>query len=258
ADLLRFAVPSTNFMAVIAANFDGAQRAANVGKLFRLAESFEQSGQLIRDFVHYVEEFEEVGGRESEGQLDQTADVVRLTTIHQAKGLEFSVVIIPDLHRGQSQRDTSSYVLDRHQGFTVAVPDGRGGVARGALFRALRRRASWREEFEGMRLLYVAATRAKDRLIFSGAVAQNELKNLKETTREQWMAWLWQALELDEHPQSGVLNFGDNVQLDLRVNREPLYQRAAAATSSVAGAIVEIDASGNLEQIFPLLRPVPA
>src|SRR2546423_4972828 len=242
---------------IFAANFDGAQRIANVEKLFRLAEAFEKSGQLIRDFVRYVEDFEEVGGRESEGQLDKTANVVRLMTIHQAKGLEFPIVIIPDLHRSQAQRDPGSYVLDRHQGFSVAVPDARGGVVRGALFRNLRQRASWREEFESMRLLYVAATRAEDRLIFSGAVAENELKNLKETTREQWMAWLWQAVELGEHPQSGILNFGAGVQIDLRVNREPLSQRAVAAASA-SGAIVDIDASGNLEEVFPLLRPVAA
>src|SRR6185503_6572617 len=190
AELLRFAVDSTNLMAVVAANFDGAQRIANIEKLFRLAESFEKTGQLIRDFVHYVEEFEDVGGRESEGQMDKTANVVRLMTIHQAKGLEFPVVIIPDLHRSQSQRDAGPYVLDRHKGFTVNVPDGRGLAVRGALFKELRQRANCREEFESMRLLYVAATRAKERLIFSAAVAQKELKNLEETTREQWLAWL--------------------------------------------------------------------
>src|SRR2546423_4624774 len=45
ADLLRFAVEAKDFLAVIAANFDGAQRIANVEKLFRLAEAFEKSGQ---------------------------------------------------------------------------------------------------------------------------------------------------------------------------------------------------------------------
>ena len=74
---------------MIAANFDGAQRVANVEKLFRLAEQFDKSGNLIRDFVRFVEEFEALGGREGEGQMDESANVVRLMTIHQAKGLEF-------------------------------------------------------------------------------------------------------------------------------------------------------------------------
>src|SRR5439155_1499326 len=95
---------SSEFLTVIAANFDGAQRIANVEKLFRLAEQFEKSGHLIRDFVHYVEEFEAIGGREGEGQMDESANVVRLMTIHQAKGLEFPIVIIPDLHREPMRR----------------------------------------------------------------------------------------------------------------------------------------------------------
>jgi ATP-dependent helicase/nuclease subunit A len=254
ADLLRHAVAAADFMAVIAANFDGAHRIANVEKLFRLAEAFERSGELIRDFVHYVEKFEEIGGRETEGQIDKTANVVRLMTIHQAKGLEFPVVIIPDLGRyASSQRDNSLFVLDRHSGFSVAVPDGRGGVVRGATFKELRQRAGWREEFESMRLLYVAATRAQDRLIFSGAAAERELKNLKETKREQWLAWLWQALELDEHPQSGVLKFGSGVEIDLRVSREPA-ERAVSATA--AASSLTVDPSQPLDKIFPLLRPV--
>ena len=255
ADLLRHAVAASDFMAVIAANFDGAHRIANVEKLFRLAEAFEKSGELIRDFVHYVEKFEEIGGRETEGQIDKTANVVRLMTIHQAKGLEFPLVILPDLQRyASSQRDNSLFVLDRHRGFSVAVPDGRGGVVRGATFKELRQRAGWREEFESMRLFYVAATRAEDRLIFSGAAAEKELKNLRETKREQWLAWVWQALELDEHPQTGVLEFGNEVQIDLRVSRQPAGSEGIRpAISTVASTI---DPSQPLAEIFPLLRPV--
>jgi ATP-dependent helicase/nuclease subunit A len=258
SELLRYAVTSSELMTVIAANFDGAQRIANVEKLFRLAEQFEKSGQLIRDFVHYVEEFEAIGGRESEGQMDESANVVRLMTIHQAKGLEFPVVIIPDLHRKPALGD-AWYVLDRHKGFTVHVPDGRGQTVRGALFNELRQRVRWREEFESMRLLYVAATRAEDRLIFSGALARKELKNLGETKREQWLAWLWRALDLDEHARSGVLRFGKDVEIQLTVDRE---SRTSASARTGAATLVDdeigkaIDASRPLADMFPLLQPI--
>ncbi|HXT65024.1 MAG TPA: UvrD-helicase domain-containing protein [Pyrinomonadaceae bacterium] len=256
ADLLRHAVTSTDFTSVIAANFDGAHRISNVEKLFRLAEAFEKSGQLIRDFVHYVEKFEEAGGRETEGQIDKTANVVRLMTIHQAKGLEFPVVIIPDVHRYKSsEHDNSLFVLDRHQGFTVAVPDGRGTVARGTAFSRLRERGAWRERFESMRLLYVAATRAEDRLIFSGATTQNDLKNLQTTTRDQWLAWLWQALELNESPETGIVKFGDDVQVALRVGRE-ISHRDLAQVADAESPSVSIDLSQPLARTFPLLRPV--
>ena len=258
AELLRYAVTASEFMTVIAANFDGAQRVANVEKLFRLAEQFEKSGHLIRDFVHYVEEFEAIGGREGEGQMDESANVVRLMTIHQAKGLEFPVVIIPDLHREPIRRE-NSFILDRHKGLTVRIPDGRGQTVRGALFNELRQRNRWREEFESMRLLYVAATRAEDRLILSGAVAQKDLKNLTKTDREQWLAWIWQALELDEHAQSGLVTFGDDVQVQVTVDRE---RQGLWSSSSTAPIVVDeaegktIDLARPFDELFPLLGEI--
>lgn len=259
AQLLRFATTASEFMTVIAANFDGAQRIANVEKLFRLAEQFEKSGHLIRDFVHFVEEFEAIGGREGEGQMDESANVVRLMTIHQAKGLEFPVVIIPDLHREPIRRE-NSFILDRHKGMTVRIPDGRGQTVRGALFNELQQRNRWREEFESMRLLYVAATRAKDRLILSGAVAQKNLKNLTRTDREQWLAWIWQALELDEHTRSGLVRFGDDVQFQITVDRENQSSWLAGSTTADAESKATrketFDASRPLAELFPLLHEV--
>jgi ATP-dependent helicase/nuclease subunit A len=257
AELLRQAVAETEFMTVIAANFDGAHRIANVEKLFRLAEQFEKTGaNLIRDFVNYVEEFEAVGGRESEGQMDKSADVVRLMTIHQAKGLEFKVVIIPDLHREPIRRD-APFILDRRRGLSLRVPDGRGQMVRGAFLDELQKRAGWREEFESMRLLYVAATRAEDRLIFSGAIARKSLKNLCVTEREQWLAWIWQALELDEYPQSEVKQFGDEVRIDVRIKAGYAGVPPAVVQDGRQDACVpSIDLSRPFTELFPLLQPI--
>ncbi|HEU5248180.1 MAG TPA: PD-(D/E)XK nuclease family protein, partial [Candidatus Udaeobacter sp.] len=257
ADLLRYAVDSSEFETVIAANFDGAQRVANVEKLFRLAEQFEKSGHLIRDFVHYVEEFEAIGGREGEGQMDETANVIRLMTIHQAKGLEFPVVIIPDLHREPNRRE-AAFILDRHKGMTVRVPDGRGRSVRGALFNELGQRKRWREEFESMRLLYVAASRAEDRLILSGAIDRKGLENLTTTDREQWLAWIWRALDLEPHSQSGVINVTGNAQIQITIDRESQPQTSVRPKSRYSKAEAEIDSTLPLEKIVPLLQPVPA
>src|SRR5207237_3551873 len=141
-------------------------------------------------------------------------------------------VIIPDLHREPNRRE-AAFILDRHKGVSVRVPDGRGRSVRGALFNDLSQRNRWREDFESMRLLYVAATRAEDRLIFSGAVTRKDLKNLSETKREQWLAWLWQALELNEHSQSEVRRFGDDVQIDVRIDRDEQMKAAAGESLGV-------------------------
>ena len=256
ADLLRSAVSSSEFMTVIAANFDAAQHVANIEKLFRLAEQFEGIGFLIRDFVHYVEDFEAVGGREGEGQMDESSNVVRLMTIHQAKGLEFPIVIIPDLHRELSQRNPS-FLLDRHKGATVRIPDGRGRTVRGALFNELSQRSRWRESFESMRLLYVAATRARDRLILSGAVEQKSLANLTKTDNEKWLAWIWQALDLEEHSQTDVAKFEENVKIQVKVDRDsPAPPRSHPASSVESATEDAIDLSQPLGKLFPLLQPI--
>jgi ATP-dependent helicase/nuclease subunit A len=251
-DLLRFAVNESEYMTVIAANFDGAQRLANVERLFTLAARFESSGtHLIRDFVRYVEEFEAIGSRESEGQIDQAADAVRLMTIHQAKGLEFPVVFIPDLQRLSRVTTDHWVLLDRHQGLTLKVPDGRGNLVAGCTYTNFERRHAWREQFESMRLLYVAASRAQDRLIMSGVTDQ-----IGSLTRgnDCWLKWIWQSLDLGERSASGLVELDDDVQLQLTIN---LAEEVADFEPEIAdepqASVPPID---SLIEAFPLIRRV--
>lgn len=252
-DLLRFAIEKSEFMTVIAANFDGAQRLANVQRLFTLAERFEGSSgtHLIRDFVRYVEDFEAIGSRESEGQIDEAANAVRLMTIHQAKGLEFPVVIIPDLQRYTRPMD-SWFLLDRHQGLTLRVPDGRGRQVAGCTFARFEQRHAWREQFESMRLLYVAATRAEDRLILSGTCKDLESLTGKPDT---WLKWIWQSLDVPLPSESRVLELSNGIQVKFSLNlvehsdkqTDQAVEDAPAATPEGAGSLIEA---------FPLLAVV--
>ena len=253
-DLLRFAVERSEYMTVIAATFDGAQRLANGQRLFTLAERFERSGtHLIRDFVRYVEEFEAIGSRESEGQIDEAANAVRLMTIHQAKGLEFPIVILPNLQR--SSRPLDNWVLlDRHRGLTLKVPDGRGKLVAGYTFNSFDQRHQWREQFESMRLLYVAATRVQDRLILSGACKDRQSLNGKSDT---WLKWIWQALDLQGQTQSGIINLADDVEVQLTLN---LADQVDVPPPSPADRPAEAPVEGNaasLLEAFPLLGAVP-
>jgi ATP-dependent helicase/nuclease subunit A len=253
-ELLRFAVDESEYMTVAAANFDGAQRLANIQRLFTLAARFESSGtHLVRDFVRYVEEFEAIGSRESEGQIDQSSNAVRLMTIHQAKGLEFPVVIIPDLQRLSRVATDNWVLLDRHQGLTLKVPDGRGNLVAGCTFSTFEKRHAYREFFESMRLLYVAATRAEDRLILSGAT--EEMASLNRSN-DSWLKWIWQALELGERTQSGVVDLTPDVQLQLTLN---LGDEELPPLDPEPEKELEPGPPGeSLREVFPLLRAVHA
>ncbi len=270
-NLLRFAVDQSEYLIVIAATFDGAQRLANVQRLFTLAERFERSGiHLIRDFVRYVEEFDAIGSRESEGQIDEATNAVRLMTIHQAKGLEFPIVIIPELQRYSKVPD-NWFLLDRHRGLTLKVPDGRGKLVAGCTFNRFEQRHTWREQFESMRLLYVAATRAQDRLILSGTT--KDLPNLG-AKGDTWLNWIWQVLELPAPTRSRVVDLTEelgarqNAQFDLMLNVAD-HGQASSPTSQPSGSIGQrvglladefveqpSESPGSLSEAFPLLRPI--
>jgi len=257
--LLRFAVERSEFATVIAATFDGAQRLANVQRLFTLAERFERSGaHLIRDFVRYVEEFEAIGSRESEGQIDEATNAVKLMTIHQAKGLEFPIVIIPDLQR--SSRPPENWVLlDRQYGLTLKVPDGRGGSpVAGLTFNRFEQRHAWREQFESMRLLYVAATRAQDRLILSGTTRDLDKVGTRSGT---WLNWIWQSLELPAQTRTGVVNLTNDVQLQVTLNiadEQPAAVREQTAAEADASAKTVAATAQSIAEAFPLLGRIEA
>ncbi len=252
AELLRFAIDKSEYTTVISATFDGAQRLANIEKLFNLAEQFERSGaHLIRDFVKYVYDFEKIGSRESEGQLDDSANAVKLMTIHQAKGLEFPVVIIPDLHRSKAVWE-GYFLLDRHRGLTLKVPDGRGQMVSGRTFDFFTERSRLREDFESMRLLYVAATRARDRLILSGATKEAG-KLIKGS--DTWLQLIWQALEIGARSTSGLIEFDRDTQMQLTfdlVNEalSPVQSQPSELPSQVP------DWNRDLSQLFPLIAQV--
>ncbi|HEX6732687.1 MAG TPA: PD-(D/E)XK nuclease family protein, partial [Pyrinomonadaceae bacterium] len=252
-DLLRFAVDESEYLTVVAANFDGAQRLANVQRLFTLAARFEGSGTyLIRDFVRYVEEFEEIGSRESEGQIDEAANAVRLMTIHQAKGLEFPVVIIPDLQRLSRVASDVPFLLDRHRGLTLKVPDGRGKLVAGRTFSKFEKRNELREQFESMRLLYVAATRAQDLLILSGAT--EKLASLSGRN-DSWLKWIWQALELHDRSRSDVVRFADGGELQLTLSLENELPARVGTEPDVTPDELTVNGD-SLDTAFPLLQTV--
>ena len=259
SQLLRFAVAKSEYETVIAATFDGAQRLANVQRLFTLAERFERSGaHLIRDFVRYVEEFEAIGSRESEGQIDEATNAVRLMTIHQAKGLEFPIVIIPDLQRSAKPPD-NWVLLDRQRGLTLKVPDGRGRLVAGSTFNRFEQRHALREQFESMRLLYVAATRAQDRLILSGTTKDLDKIGLKSDT---WLNWIWQSLELPAQTRSGIIDLGDDptthvqLQVTLNIAEQPAEAQEQTRTLEEARATQISESADSIAETFPLLRGI--
>jgi len=165
ARLIAEAIDRTSYDAVLLAEFLGERKLANLYKLIEQARSFDQSGMFtLSDFIRQLSEFvarqpdEPLAATQSE-----TMNVVRLMTIHQAKGLEFPVVIVPDIAR--SQRGPGSPVAFTPE-LGPLVKDDEATVGYDLFSIAEKEEA----KAEITRLLYVAATRAADYLILSSGV----------------------------------------------------------------------------------------
>ncbi|MGH2954794.1 MAG: UvrD-helicase domain-containing protein [Solirubrobacterales bacterium] len=158
----------------------GRGRMANVRKLTRLAREFEShEGRDLRGFLVSAQELTARDEREGVAAVQaEDHDGVRIMTVHAAKGLEFPVVAVPDLARGLGEGERPGDViigrLERGQdgsprarvGIRLAFPASESFGA-WELYELARENAEEAAE-EGARLVHVAATRAKERLILSG------------------------------------------------------------------------------------------
>ena len=147
--------------AFFASQPDGTQCVANLLKALELARQLENAGvRTLRAFARRLRETV-LGGIDAEPSpaSEESDDVVRILTMHKAKGLEFPVVVLPDL-AGRSS-DSGARLLFRRDGGCELRFAGR----RTAGFNDADEEQEKRETAEEIRLLYVAATRAKERLV---------------------------------------------------------------------------------------------
>jgi ATP-dependent helicase/nuclease subunit A len=131
------------------------------------------------------------------------------------------------------------------------VPDGRGNLVAGCTFSNFEQRHAWREQFESMRLLYVAASRAEDRLIFSGVT--EDIANMA-TKNDSWLKWIWQSLELGERRASDVIDLTDDVQLQLTMNLADESDEFEAEPD--APPQTSMHSADSLNEAFPLIKPL--
>jgi ATP-dependent helicase/nuclease subunit A len=161
----------------------GRERWANVRKLMRLAREFEaREGPDLGAFLDYLDVRSAASDRESEAATRAEGHAgVLVMTVHAAKGLEFGVVAVADLGRtlrlGWTPLRVSPGGDEPDESARVGVQLGRLGRPSERLgdYEELAELAAEREAEEEARLAYVAATRAKRRLILSGTFSPRRL-----------------------------------------------------------------------------------
>jgi ATP-dependent helicase/nuclease subunit A len=246
------------------------RRIANMRKLLRLARSFEaQEGRDLRGFVDHVERLKQADAVEPEAPVEGVEpDTVRLMTIHAAKGLEFPVVCVADLGRKPPSRSSNLLAEGQRVGLRLRRP-GEGEGEKTLDFEQLRAERWAREREEEDRVLYVAMTRARERLLLSGTVEFSSWPKPSEVPPP--VNWLGPALcaKLPELGQEGpgvhLLPLGEAGRVSMRATFSDPSGFGAVLLETPASAPLapgprEQEAKGHErpERIAPAVLAAPA
>lgn len=179
-ELLTALVTDFDYLNYVTALPAGGKRRANVEMLFTRASDFEKTSYFgLFHFVRYVEQLEkyDVDYGEAEG-LDENADVVRIMSIHKSKGLEFPVTFVAGLSKRLNMQDANqSLILDVDLGLATDYVDPERRLKNKTLRRlALARKLREDSLSEELRVLYVAMTRAREKLILTATLEKAEEK----------------------------------------------------------------------------------
>jgi ATP-dependent helicase/nuclease subunit A len=174
AALVDAAVTESGYDLAVLMRPAGEARLANVRKLARLAAAYEErEGRDLRGLLDYLAARAESDAEAQAATAADGHDGVRIMTVHNAKGLEFDVVAVPDLSRSLLAGARAPVLpLGREQPPRVGMQWRRLGAAAVNLYDwgELYEDSKERDAAEGLRLFHVAATRARERLLLSGVV----------------------------------------------------------------------------------------
>ncbi|MCF7669313.1 MAG: UvrD-helicase domain-containing protein [Verrucomicrobia bacterium] len=162
----------------------GEQRRQNIAKLLDIARNFDQfSNQGLGRFLQLID-VQERENIEPETDVATPINAVRLISIHKSKGLEFPVVVVPDLNKKFNLEDTrSSIIFDESYGPCPKVfPPGSISGYESIPYWLSKHKQTEDTIAEELRLLYVAFTRACDKLILVGSIKEPVSETIEKLT----------------------------------------------------------------------------
>jgi ATP-dependent helicase/nuclease subunit A len=177
-ELVARVLRETGLVRSVASLPGGLRRQANLRKFVGIARRYAQeSGHSLNRFLRWLDLLEEGGAKIFEAPLSgESLPVVRILTIHKAKGLEFPVVIVAEMGRPYRLGGRVDAIAPGHHYIGVRLLDQETYVLRKpAPLRLLADEARANELAEEKRVLYVALTRARDRLILSGILSKRAM-----------------------------------------------------------------------------------
>ena len=179
-ELIWYIYESTNYYDFVNSNPNGELKTANLKLLFEKAKDYEKASfKGLYNFINYIDKISKSSGDVGSAKLiGENENVIRIMSIHKSKGLEFPVVFLCGTGKMFNVQDLNqSILLHQDMGFGPKYINYERKIEYNTLAKEAIRVKTLNEILsEEMRLLYVALTRAKEKLIITGCD-----KNLKES-----------------------------------------------------------------------------
>ena len=272
AGVLKQLLDETFYRAALQLAGGGERASRNVDKL--LADAHRSQLVGVGDFLEYVRNLREAEAREGEA-VAEAGDAVQLMTVHKAKGLEFPIVVIADASYSSGRR-SDPLLIDETFGPLLRIRAGLDDKSVPFMHRLAQQKNDDMDEAESRRLLYVATTRVREKLLISAYCRTNKsgglqlagwLKWLGEVTglpdirppdalttvRHESLPWQGGAAELWLHPTAGDL--GPRT-FDFRSPTSDLRSLTADLRSLTADLVAPLPFPSSLEDDPPPLRRV--
>ncbi len=174
--LIQIVLKETGYASYIQAMPAGAQRRANVDMLLEKAAAYEKTSYKgLFHFVRYIEKLKKYEVDFGEADLtSENEDVVRIMSIHKSKGLEFPVVFACGMGKQFNRQDIRNrLILHPEYGIGLDYIDADRRIKKhGFIKKILENETGIENQGEELRVLYVALTRAKEKLIMAAAVKE--------------------------------------------------------------------------------------
>jgi len=173
-ELIEIILCETGYGHYVAAMPAGNRRTANLNMLLEKAAAYEKTSYKgLFHFVRYIDELQKYDVDFGEADMvGENEDVVRIMSIHKSKGLEFPIVIVSGMGKNFNKQDTrSKMVLHPELGIGLDYMDGKKRIKSPTIAKkAIAKQIELENLGEELRVLYVALTRAKEKLIITGTL----------------------------------------------------------------------------------------
>lgn len=172
-EFLWYLYSDTSYYGYVGAMVNGIQRQANLRILFQRAKQYEQTSfKGLFNFINFINKLRKSSGDLGTAKiLGENEDVVRIMSIHKSKGLEFPVVFLSGCGKQFNLRDINDSLLFHEElGIGADCIDIKKRIRYTTLQKyAIKKKFELETLSEEMRILYVALTRAKEKLIITGS-----------------------------------------------------------------------------------------